>query len=182
MPPLFHWSPHLRKYATHGCATHRRTTTHGPSPLLNLQAQIEDDAAGKSVDLVTNVFREMAGLFPDAVMHVGSDETGKKAPCTMNNTRSFEEKIITFVAGDLKKEVMGWEEILFKTHAAAQDKSVIVDSWERSSWQEAAQEGHRTVASNSGNLYVQYRPSDRRWTRNHDTYAMKTCRHLRTKA
>ena len=49
---------------------------------------------------------------------------------------------------------MGWEEVLFKTGAASGQPAVIVDSWARSSWQQAATLGHRTVASNSGNLYL----------------------------
>ena len=44
--------------------------------------------------------------------------------------------------------------MVFKTGAASGSPAVIVDSWARSSWQQAATLGHRTVASNSGNLYL----------------------------
>ena len=44
--------------------------------------------------------------------------------------------------------------VVFKTGAASSSPAVIVDSWARSSWQQAAALGHRTVASNSGNLYL----------------------------
>ena len=44
--------------------------------------------------------------------------------------------------------------MVFKTGAASSSPAVIVDSWARSSWQQAATLGHRTVASNSGNLYL----------------------------
>ena len=43
---------------------------------------------------------------------------------------------------------------MFKTEAAADYPSVIVDSWARSSWSEAAAAGHPTVMSNSGDLRV----------------------------
>ena len=33
--------------------------------------QIEDDAAGVSAGLVKRLLKEMAGLFPDSVMHIG---------------------------------------------------------------------------------------------------------------
>eukprot|EP01050_Picozoa_sp_SAG11_P011275 SAG11_NODE_1183_length_5593_cov_7.174190_6_plen_52_part_00 len=43
----------------------------------------------------------------------------------------------------LGKTPMGWEDILFKTEAAAAYPSVIVDSWARTSWSEAAALGHK---------------------------------------
>ena len=97
----------------------------------------------------------MAGLFPDDVMNLGCDETGSAAPCTMANTKSFEVKMIEHLLS-IKKVPMGWEEILFKTEAAEPYPSVIVDSWARSSWSEAAAAGHRTVMSNSGLFYLDY--------------------------
>ena len=91
----------------------------------------------------------MTAIFPDKVMNLGCDETGSSPPCTLNNTKSFEVKMIEKLLS-LGKTPMGWEEILFKTEAAADYPSVIVDSWARSSWSEAAAAGHPTVMSNSG--------------------------------
>lgn len=71
----------------------------------------------------------------------------------MANTRDFEEKVIRVVQG-LNKTVMGWEEVLFKTGAAAAFPGVVVDSWARSSWQQAAVAGHRAVDSNDGDFYL----------------------------
>ena len=62
--------------------------------------------------------------------------------------------MIEFVKSGLGKEVMGWEELVFKTGAADGVPSVIIDSWARSSWQQAASLGHRTVVSNSGTFYL----------------------------
>ena len=99
--------------------------------------QIQDDPAGKSAALVSQILQEMSTLFPDTVMHIGGDETGATPPCTLEDTKSFEVKMIAFVS-QLGKEVMGWEEVLFKTGAAANDTNVIIDSWASSSWQQAA--------------------------------------------
>jgi len=94
----------------------------------------------------------MVELFPDEVVHIGCDETGSKAPCTLENTKSFEEKVIEHLRKS--KTVMGWEEILFKTGAAEGFEDIIVDAWARSSWQQAAQKGHPVVDSENGHFYL----------------------------
>lgn len=58
----------------------------------------------------TQILTEMAGLFPDEVMNIGCDETGSKAPCTTNNTKSFEVKMIQHLL-KIGKQPMGWEEV-----------------------------------------------------------------------
>ena len=65
--------------------------------------QIHDDAAGKSVGVVTKVIGEMSALFPDSVLHIGGDETGSTAPCDMADTKSFEVKMIDYVKTNLGK-------------------------------------------------------------------------------
>lgn len=116
-------------------------------------SQIEDDSEGKGVQLINAILEEMMGLFPDAVMHIGCDETGSKEPCTLANTKSFEDKVIEFLLSK-NKTVMGWEEILFKTGSAEVSKDIIVDAWARDSWQQAAQKGHPTVDSANGHFYL----------------------------
>ena len=116
--------------------------------------QIQDDTAGKSVALIKQVLHEMSTLFPDSVLHIGGDETGAIPPCTTADTTTFEEKIIAYADTELNRTVMGWEEVLFKSKAAVPTPAVIIDSWERSSWQQAATLGHRAVASNSDTLYL----------------------------
>ena len=59
--------------------------------------QIEDDLGGVSAGLVKQVLKEMAGLFPDGVMHIGGDETGSTAPCTAADTKSWEVKMIEYL-------------------------------------------------------------------------------------
>jgi hexosaminidase len=115
--------------------------------------QIQDDSEGKSVALISAVLDEMMELFPDDVLHIGCDETGSAAPCTLENTKSFEEKVIQHLLSK-KKTVMGWEEILFKTEAAKISQDIIIDAWARSSWQQAAQAGHPVVDSENGHFYL----------------------------
>ena len=115
--------------------------------------QIEDDPAGASAKIISAVLSEMATLFPEKVMNLGCDETGSAPPCTLANTRSFEVKMIEHLLS-IGKTPMGWEEILFKTNAAAAYKSVIVDSWARTSWSQAAEAGHKVVMSNDGLFYL----------------------------
>ena len=102
--------------------------------------QIEDDPNGASVKIIAAVLTEMSGLFADKVMNLGCDETGSSAPCSLANTKSFEEKMIAHLIA-LGKTPMGWEEILFKTGAAAAYPTTIIDSWASSSWAQAAAAG-----------------------------------------
>ena len=51
--------------------------------------QIEDDPEGVSVKIISTVLTEMAGLFPDEILNIGCDETGSRAPCTTENTKSL---------------------------------------------------------------------------------------------
>jgi hypothetical protein len=118
-------------------------------------SQIENDPDGKSVAMIGELLAEMSTLFPDKVMNLGCDETGSSPPCTLANTKSFEVKMIEKLI-TLGKTPMGWEEILFKTEAAQAFPTVIVDSWARSSWSEAAAAGYHTVMSNSGIFYLDY--------------------------
>eukprot|EP00038_Savillea_parva_P019262 m.26939 g.26939 ORF g.26939 m.26939 type:complete len:781 (-) comp4361_c0_seq1:2909-5251(-) len=117
--------------------------------------QIYDDPAGKSAGIIEQILTEMASLFPDPVLNIGCDETGSSAPCTTNNTMSFEVKMIEHIL-KLGKTPMGWEEILFKTGAAQDYPSVIVDSWARTSWSQAAAAGHPVVDSRVDPFYLDY--------------------------
>jgi hypothetical protein len=58
----------------------------------------------------------------------------------LENTKSFEVAMIQHLIS-IGKTPMGWEEILFKTEAAAAYPSVIVDSWARTSWAQVGTAG-----------------------------------------
>ena len=62
--------------------------------------------AGASAKIISSILTEMAGLFPDDVLNLGCDETGSAAPCTMNNTKSFEVKMIEHITKNLHKTPM----------------------------------------------------------------------------
>lgn len=86
-------------------------------------------------------------------MNIGCDETGSAPPCTTDNAKSFEVKMIEHVRS-LGKTPMGWEEILFKTGAAANFTDTIIDSWHTTSWNQAAEQGHSVVMSNDPYFYL----------------------------
>jgi hexosaminidase len=115
--------------------------------------QIEDDPEGSSLGVIRQLLTEMAGLFPDRVLHLGGDETGTVAPCTLNNTKSFEQKVLQ-VALDLGKTPMGWEEMLSTTKAAVPIKQAIINTWLKSPWWEAAAAGHHVVDSLASRFYL----------------------------
>lgn len=117
-------------------------------------SQVCDDAGNRSVALVQEVLREMAGLFPDEAMHIGADETGI-CPSPSGSTEGFEEKILAFVTEELGKTPIGWNEILSTTHAAEAFPRTIIEEWGKgSSWQAAARLGFRAIASHFSDFYL----------------------------
>ena len=124
--------------------------TLGPIGLQCCGAQIEDDAAGKSVKIMKALMTEMASLFPGNVMSIGSDETGG-----CGNVTAYEVKMIEHLLA-LGKTPMGWQEIQLKTNASANFPSVIVENWGGPRWDEIAATGHRTVNANKLLFYLDY--------------------------
>ena len=43
-------------------------------------ADLRDDKAGSTIATLKNMFRELAGLFPDEEMFIGADETSSNGP------------------------------------------------------------------------------------------------------
>ena len=118
--------------------------------------QIGDDPEGNSTRIVGALLAEMAAIFPDAVLNIGSDECayGTTGACTLNATKSFEQKMIQKVIS-LGKQPMGWQEILLETGAAATFPQVIVDTWHGgNTWAGVAGTGHQAVVSDPASLYL----------------------------
>ena len=86
-----------------------------------------------------SLMSEMAALFPDDVMSIGSDETGG-----CGNVTAYEVKMIEHLLS-IGKQPMGWQEIQLKTGAAAAFPSVIVELWGDGNWTGIAASNHRTV-------------------------------------
>lgn len=124
--------------------------------------QIVNDAAGVGLKIVKAIFTEMSALFPDAVMHVGCDETTVTANCTLNMTTSFEVEIIKHVVS-LGKEPMAWEEAL-STGAAYVEPSMTLQLWtpkKEVTWTNATNLGFHVLRSDFNIFYLDY---DRRGT------------------
>jgi hexosaminidase len=120
--------------------------------------QILDDQHGQSVALVQQLLAEISELFPESLFHVGADETGSTPPCTHDNTRNFERKILRFVSTQLDKTPVVWEEALFESGAVnlTLPHKVIIDTWQTAGWQQAAVAGYNVVASREPRLYLDY--------------------------
>ena len=124
--------------------------TLGNVGLVCCGTQIEDDAAGKSIEIMKSLMSEMATLFPDAVMSIGSDETGG-----CGNVTGYEVKMIEHLLS-IGKQPMGWEEIQLKTGAATYFPSVIVELWGGGNWSDIAATNHRTVNADKELFYLDY--------------------------
>jgi hypothetical protein len=77
--------------------------------------------------VLSTLLGELAEMFPDEVLNIGSDETKVLGPCSLANTKSLEAKVLHFVENTLKKRAMGWVNVWSTTHAATQ--RTILDTW-----------------------------------------------------
>jgi hexosaminidase len=116
------------------------------------QSQIYGDPAGSTLGVLTQLFDEMAGLFPDPVFHIGADETSALGPCTTDSTFALERKVLNHLEGSLNKTAAGWEEVLFDAGAAT--NKTVVYAWSRHTPQEIISAGRRAVDSVSGDFYM----------------------------
>ena len=98
------------------------------------QVQLFDDPAGKTKAALTELLTEVAGMFPDPVLHLGGDETigapGYSGECTEASFRSLLEALQRHLQG-LGKRPMGWNDLITRTDSAA--PSTIIDAWTGSS-------------------------------------------------
>jgi hexosaminidase len=99
-----------------------------------------DPTREETYTFISGFLSEMAGIFPDAYVHVGGDETPAPDWKTSSRIRSFmsahglkdsdalqayfNQRVLTILTG-LQKRMIGWDEIL----NPALPKDVIVQSW-----------------------------------------------------
>jgi hexosaminidase len=127
-----------------------------------------DPTNEKTYKLLKVFFKEMAGLFPDAYMHIGGDENeGKQwnanpqiqAFMKDNGIKSnhelqtyFNKRILPFLQQD-GKIMMGWDEI-FQTDLP---KDVMIHSWRGTkALADAAKQGYQGVLSNGYYIDLMY--------------------------
>ena len=116
------------------------------------QSQVYGDPAGSTLGVLTQLFDEMAGLFPDPVLHIGADETSALGPCTTDSTFALERAVLNHLEGALNKTAAGWEEVLFDAGAAT--NKTVVYAWSRHTPQQIISAGRRAVDSASGDFYM----------------------------
>lgn len=104
-----------------------------------------DPEADRTFEVVADLVREIAGVFPDAFVHVGGDEVSSDAWAGDREAlqASFNRRIASILDG-CGRRMIGWDEIL---HPDLPESSAI-QSWRSpmSMWQ-AAREGRRVVLS-----------------------------------
>jgi hexosaminidase len=91
------------------------------------RSQLYDDPTNHTFGVLTKLMTELAGLFPDPVFNVGSDETGVKGRCPLANTKNLESKVLDYVKNTLHKQPMAWVNALTTTKAAI--PGTILDTW-----------------------------------------------------
>ena len=100
---------------------------HFCEPTSSTRSQLYDDAENRTFEVLSTLLGELAQLFPDEVLHIGSDETKVVGACSLANTKSLETKVLHFVEDTLKKRPMAWVNAWSTTHAATQ--RTILDTW-----------------------------------------------------
>eukprot|EP01060_Flectonema_neradi_P029796 TRINITY_DN41_c1_g1_i1.p1 TRINITY_DN41_c1_g1~~TRINITY_DN41_c1_g1_i1.p1 ORF type:complete len:526 (+),score=126.26 TRINITY_DN41_c1_g1_i1:40-1578(+) len=115
------------------------------------QTQLFGDPQNKTLNIIKKLFTEMSSLFTDDEFNIGADETAAKGVCTVQSTFNLEREVLNFVANDLKKTPVGWEEILFDAGAAT--NSTIVDAWSRHNPGQITATGRRAIDSSSAHFY-----------------------------
>lgn len=119
-----------------------------------------DPTNEKTYEVLENVFKEMASVFPDEYFHIGGDENEgkhwdanpkieafKKRNGFKNNhelQNYFNKRILTFLESNGKK-MIGWDEIL----QPGLPKSAVIQSWRGiDALVNSAQQGYQTFLSN----------------------------------
>jgi len=113
--------------------------------------QIYNDPDGKSLQILKDLIKEMAGLFPDEVFHLGMDEVENPVPCSAEGTIALESELVRYLKDDLNKTPMGWDPISNTLNATA---DVVVNSYQSSAGSQTfAEAGWTVVDSSNYNWY-----------------------------
>lgn len=115
------------------------------------RSQLYGDPQNRTYNLLHGVLKEMAGLFPDPVFHIGCDETGVLGPCTLSSTFNLERRVLTMIESELGKTPAGWEEVFFDAGAAT--PNTIVFTWSRHHPAEVTSTGRRVVENAGSHFY-----------------------------
>ncbi|MCX6546139.1 MAG: family 20 glycosylhydrolase [Acidobacteria bacterium] len=131
------------------------------------------DPTRESVYKFLDVFyREMAGLFPDAYMHIGGDENngkhwnanaaitafmGKHKLADANALQAYFNQRLTRILKKYNKRMVGWDEILHSDLP----KDAVVQSWRgQASLADSARKGYSGILSSGYYIDLSYKTAD----------------------
>jgi hexosaminidase len=132
-------------------------------------AQVYNDPAGRAKTVLTSLVEEYSGLFPDAVFHVGSDETAYVGNCTKVNTIDLEREVVAKVVSLGKKPMLWWAPAT--SLQVAKPGETVVNAWTHShgagtlpgySAVQATAAGYEAVESAGGQFYLDH-PKGKGW-------------------
>ena len=121
----------------------------GPGPAAE---EVFNDPANSTLTVLKALFGEMAGLFPDAVMSIGADETDCTPMCSCESIAALEAALVAHLEGPLGKTSAGWQEVLTETGAAS--RNTIVAAWWFVSPQDIISAGRRALNANHSAFYL----------------------------
>jgi len=127
--------------------------TRGMQFCNSARMQLYDDPENRTYSILTTLFAEMAQLFTDKVFHIGCDETSVAGPCTLENTRTFEQKLQRFLVS-VGKQPMGWDEIFSSTKSIL--NNTISEDWAHSSPQDSIRAGYPSVDAYDPLFYLDH--------------------------
>lgn len=116
------------------------------------ESEVYNDPANATLNVLKNLFTEMAQLFPDDVMSIGGDEIDCTPLCTCDSITAMEKALIDHIEGALHKTSSGWQEVLTEAYAAT--KNTIVNAWWYVSPADIIALGNRVVDMNHSAFYL----------------------------
>ena len=124
-------------------------------------AQVYNDPAGRAKAVLTGLVEEYSSLFPDAIFHIGSDETAYVGKCTKENTIDLERAVADKVKSLGKKPMLWWAPAT--TLDVATPGETIINAWTPDySAVQATAAGFEAVESAGGHFYLDH-PKGNGW-------------------
>ena len=124
-------------------------------------AQVYNDPAGRAKAVLTGLVEEYSSLFPDAIFHIGSDETAYVGKCTKENTIALERAVADKVKSLGKTPMLWWAPAT--TLDVATPGETIINAWTPDySAVQATKAGFEAVESAGGQFYLDH-PKGNGW-------------------
>eukprot|EP00039_Didymoeca_costata_P009565 m.126874 g.126874 ORF g.126874 m.126874 type:complete len:608 (-) comp14530_c0_seq10:48-1871(-) len=127
-------------------------------------SQMYDDVQGKTANVLGNLLTEYSKLFDTGIFHIGCDETTTTAECTLEATKSIEEKAAEALIVN-KQIPMGWEEFLWRTNASQVGyPNTIIEAWSKYRAKDVVANGYMAVEAYGSHFYLNHlHPTSMQW-------------------